>query len=184
MSPSARVALASVCTAALFAACSPKDGGDPYALWRAYEHPMGAFHFHALSPPWEEADESIAEHLVLLLDPSHSSSAQDAGAFPGARVRLEAYLADGGDLGAAAAERVALWQAAGYEVEDAMEFVNRAGDEGLVVRAADAELHLAEVLFAGDEGIALLSLWGTAPFDDDFVLLMESFEPRASGEHE
>jgi hypothetical protein len=184
MSSSARAALSVVCAAALFAACDPIDGGDPYALWRAYEHPDGAFHFHALSPPWEDATESIAEHPVLVLDPSNASNEQDAGIVPGARARLEAFLADSSDIAAEASERRDLWQAAGYEVEDAVEFVNRAGDEGLAVRGVNEHLHFAEVLFLSDEGVALLSLWGTAPFDDDFALLMESFEPRASGDHE
>jgi hypothetical protein len=178
-----RAAIASAAIAALGAACDPVDGTDPYALWRACEHPGGAFHFHYLDPPWEKIDDAPAEAPVLLLDEA-GEDAEDAGT-PGARVRLEAYDRAGGTVAGEADARRADWTASGYAVGAPETFTNRAGDEGVVQRASGAGLGVAEVMFASGDGVAVLSLWGESSFTgEDFLLLMRSFEPRPSGSHE
>lgn len=183
MSPAARIATALACAAALGVACDPVDGTDPYALWRVCEHPLGAFHFHYLDPPWERVDDAPAEAPVLLLDGS-GDAAGDAGA-PGARVRLEAYHRAGVAVADEAAARGALWSAAGYAVGPPEAFSNRAGDEGVVQRAEADGLAVAEVMLPGGGGVAVLSLWGEPSLaGEDFLLLLRGFEPRASRSHE
>jgi hypothetical protein len=167
--------------AALGAACDPVDGTDPYALWEVQAHPDGAFHFHYLAPPWEPADGFSDRAPVLLLDPTGEPPA-DAGD-PGARVRLEAWQGAAASVAEAAAARRERWQGAGYAVAAPETFANAAGDLGAVQRAAIGETRVVEVLFDTADGVVALSLWGRGRLDaGDFLLLLESFEPRAPAE--
>lgn len=178
---SSRAALLPFAVAALVfgAACDPVDGTGVYALWEVCEHPTGAFHFHYLEPPWEPAPGFAAAAPVFLLDPSGepASAADD----PGARVRLEAYPSEAGSVADEAAARRAHWQLAGFTVDAPQTFTNRAGDLGIVQRAALGESRIAEVFFDG-AAVVGLSLWGRGSIaGEDYRMLLESFEPRASG---
>jgi hypothetical protein len=174
------VALASA-FGGIFAACDPVDGTETYALWEVCEHPTGAFHFHYLEPPWEAAPGFSAVAPVFLLDPSSEPSGQAGD--PGARLRLEAYASEAAGVAEEAAVRRARWIEEGYIVDAPETFSNRAGDVGVVQIASRDEFRVAEVFFDGD-GVAALSLWGAGSVgDEDCRLLLESFEPRGSGEH-
>jgi hypothetical protein len=164
---------------AVCAACDPVDGTGTYALWEVCEHPSGAFHFHYLAPPWEPAGGFSEEAPVLLLDPS--SEPPVAVDDPGARVRLEAWVSGADTVAEEAAARRARWEADGYAVDAPETFSNQAGDVGAVQRARSGESQVAEVLFDGAD-VVVLSLWGRGSVGgEDFRLLLESFEPRASG---
>jgi hypothetical protein len=179
MSSRTRAILAILGAVGLLASCDAVDGSEPYALWRVYEHPTGAFHFHYLEPPWEAADGSAADRPVLVLDPS----GEDAG--PGADVRLEAYYGEATTAAVEVEARRARWQADGYAVDAAEPFENRAGDVGFALRASDGSFEVAEVLLDSGPGVAVLSLWGDSSLGGpDFRLLMKGFEPRRSGSHE
>jgi hypothetical protein len=170
------LALCGLCTA-----CDPVDGTQMYALWEVCDHPAGAFHFHYLEPPWEKARGFSADAPVFLLDPSSEPSGQVDD--PGARVRLEAYASEADSVAEEAEARRARWIDDGYIVDAPETFSNRAGDVGIVQRASFGGSRVAEVFFDG-VGIAVLSLWGRGSIgDEDYRLLLESFEPRGSGAH-
>lgn len=174
------IALAAA-SSGLIAACDPVDGAEPYALWDVCEHPDGAFHFHVLEPPWERVHGFSDEAPALLLDPSEDPGGETPD--PGARARLGAWASGAASVADEAGARRAHWEGEGFAVEAAETYENRAGDLGIVQRASRGESRMAELIFEGGS-VVVMSLWGRGSIaGEDFRLLLDGFEPRASGAH-
>ncbi|MDD5308564.1 MAG: hypothetical protein PHU25_14680 [Deltaproteobacteria bacterium] len=160
--------------------CGAVDGTDPYALWKTYEHPLGAFHFHYPSPPWKEADGSTDTDLVLVVDPGPTS---DAGE-PGARYRLEAAVVAGDVAEDASVAEQSRLEARGYGTSPPRGWENGAGDHGVIIEGRNDGASVAAVLLATSYGVAALRIFTRDDIDDpDVDLLLESLEPRAAGEN-
>lgn len=163
-------------------ACTALDGTDPYALWNTVEHTEGAFHFHYPSPPWQRVTAFDRDEPVLLLDPRPTDS---EGPDPGARMRIHAWADQTSEPSAYYQWRADVWRNQGYEVEEAASCQNGAGDEGSLLEARGEDLRVAEVFYAGEERLVIISVWGTWDdnHDSDLWLLLDGFEPRgAKGE--
>ena len=165
----------------LCAACSDTDGNDPYALWRTFEHPTQAFHFHYLSPPWESAEDTGPERAVLAVDPDADKFGDD---HPNARLRLEVWVINDNPVSDVVSYRFDYWTGLGYQVDPPRVYWNGAQDEGIRLEAADGQyLRVTEVFYSLGGRTALLSLWENGESDrGDLELLIEGFEPRGSGE--
>jgi len=167
-----------ICITCLTVTCGNIDGTDPYAFWRTFSHPDGAFHFHCLLPPWEEYGEYSSLRPVLVLEPYDKPGLLDKLS-PQARIRLEAWFENVESLTLAAARRRSHWQTMGYRVEEAVKFRNRVDDKGILQEARVEDLWVKEVMFVHGKGVVIISLWGRGASDDpDIDLLLNGFEPR------
>jgi hypothetical protein len=167
--------------AALGASCGTIDGTDPYALWRTYEDPGRAYHFHYPSPPWTKADDSAFALPVFEVDPDEDPLAE----LPAARLRLEARMYVPADLEDVLAIEVGTWHISGYSTSPHTEFVGGSGDVGVRLEARREERWVRQVFFEERGTVVTLLIWGADRDDSDspdLELLLESFEPRGAGD--
>ena len=162
----------------LAVSCGNIDGTDPYALWRTYEDPGRAFHFHYPSPPWTESDDAAFGLPIFEIDPDDDPLAE----LPAARLRLEARMYVPSSIDEIVALESGTWHTLGYSTSPVEEFVNTAGDVGALVEARRDDKWAEQVFFEEGGTVATLLIWGTgdAPHAADVELLLEGFEPRGA----
>jgi hypothetical protein len=150
----------------------------PYALWKTYDHPGHAFHFHYPAPPWEKGEGDAFGLPVLVVDPELHPPPQS----PGAKLRLEARMFVPADLDEVVAEANVGWHAIGYSTSPPTEFFSSAGDEGIQLRARSGEYWVKQIFHEDKGTVSMLLIRGSAdPDDPDLLLLLDGFEPRPSG---
>jgi len=165
---------------AIATCCGTVDGTDPYALWRTYQDPGHAYHFHYPSPPWIEAAEGTPGLPILEIDPDDDPLAE----LPAARLRLEARAYFSADIEDVVASETAAWQLLGYSTSPPQELVSAAGDAGVLLAARHEDVSVQQVFQEQGGTVVTLFVWGEIADvgDRDVELLLESFEPRGAGE--
>lgn len=167
-----------LCASLLAMACGSIDGTDPYALWRTYEDPGHAYHFHYPSPPWTRADDSAFGLPVFEVDPDDDPAAE----LPGARLRLEARMYVPADLDDVIAAETAGWHEQGYLTTPLADLLSVGGDEGMLLEAWREEVWVRQVFHEERGTVVTMVVWGTDGLEDtDLELLLVSFEPRGAG---
>lgn len=174
-----RAALSLTVVATLIAAaCGSLDGIDPYALWRTYQDPGHAYHFHYPSPPWNRADDAAFGLPVYEVDADPDPLAE----LPAARLRLEARMYVPADLDEVIAAETAGWHELGYLTAPLEDFLSVGGDEGLLLEAWSEEVWVRQVFHEERGTVVTMIVWGTGELDEaDLELLLASFEPRGAG---
>lgn len=157
----------------LWTACGV-DGANPYALWQSYSHPEDQFNFSYLAPPWFISDETIDGHPVLYVE-KYAEPLENG--LP-ARMRLEAWEASDQQGNGLISTRRAYWEGLGYSLGETFEHTNAFNDLGWGFEGHQDSFWCREVVFDGDSGTVIMSIWvnGTSG-REDVLLLIDSFRP-------
>jgi hypothetical protein len=171
--------LCALISAAFAISCGSIEGTDPYALWRTYEDPGRAYHFHFPAPPWVESSDAAFGLPVFVVDPDNDPLAP----LPAARLRLEARMFVPADLDAVVSAETAVFHEQGFSTSPPVEFLSAAADVGVLLEARRDDLWVRQVFHEELGTVVTLRLWGTSddPLSEDNELLLESFEPRGAG---